>query len=185
MRSLQGPRRKETCAELLRKLTLAANRLSEARANEPAARLYRLALGRSDAKRDETELHWRRGQAFEGVYDYESALSDYAEVSEAIPSAHAPEALYRSQRMLTGLGRYDEAGERLQRLATSYPEYQPVQVKLSLAKNLCSRRQYASAQSLLDTAIQSLKEPDAKFWLPILTKVKHNVLIAQAQGGKS
>ncbi|NCO37010.1 MAG: hypothetical protein GW893_24525, partial [Armatimonadetes bacterium] len=30
--SLQGPRRKETCAELLRKLTLAANRLSEAKA---------------------------------------------------------------------------------------------------------------------------------------------------------
>ena len=183
--SLQGPHRKETCAELLRKLTLAANRLSEAKANEPATRLYGLALRRSDAKRDETDLHWRRGQVFEGVYDYESALSDYAEVSEAIPSGHAPEALYRSQRMLTGLGRYDEAGERLQRLATSYPEYQPVQVKLSLAKNLCSRRQYATAQSLLDATIQSLKEPDAKFWLPILTKVKHNVLMAKAQSGES
>ena len=58
---LQGSRLKETCAELLRKLKLAANRLSEAKANEPAARLYGQALGRSDPKRDETDLHWRGG----------------------------------------------------------------------------------------------------------------------------
>ena len=58
---LQGSRLKETCAELLRKLKLAANRLSEEKANEPAARLYGQALGRSDPKRDETDLHWRGG----------------------------------------------------------------------------------------------------------------------------
>jgi len=181
MRSLQGPRRKETCAELLRKLTLAANRLSEARANEPAARLYRLALGRSDAKRDETELHWRRGQAFEGVYDYESALSDYAEVSEAIPSAHAPEALYRSQRMLTGVGRYEEAGERLQQLARACPDYQPVRVNLSLAKNLYYRKQFDAADAALNEAAQSLKESETQFWLPILTKVRGNIAMAKAR----
>ncbi|PIU60641.1 MAG: hypothetical protein COS85_23425 [Armatimonadetes bacterium CG07_land_8_20_14_0_80_59_28] len=87
--------------------------------------------------------------------------------------------------MLTGLGRYDQAGENLQQLLVRYPDYQPIQVRLSLAKNLSRRNQYDSAKSLLDATIQSLKEPDAKFWLPILTKVKHNVLIAQAQGGKS
>lgn len=126
-----------------------------------------------------------RGQASENAFDYQQALADYEEVLESESSPHTAEALYCSHRLLTGLGRYDQAGENLQQLLVRYPDYQPIQVRLSLAKNLSRRNQYDSAKSLLDATIQSLKEPDAKFWLPILTKVKHNVLIAQAQGGKS